>query len=237
MQELSLSVGEPFTSPAWGSNFVVFAGDTGYPVPEPQTKEYISRCCKYARHYNVWLVPERFILMGHQCMGLINPEGKVLGAQKAIYNSPVFNVTGKKNSALEIFSTEFGGIFLCVDVDIYRPEISRIASGMGAQIIICSQSIRQGDYSSHMVLTGVWNAAQLAAAYVIAVTNQFNCVCVPVDFTPLRDGFINSPNLKMPMTARIMVDNLDKLRRSKPLNRKFYAIHRGELIGQLTVDS
>ena len=237
MQELSLSVGEPFTSPAWGSNFVVFAGETGNPVPEPQTKEYIRRCCKYARHYNVWLVPERFILMGYQCMGIIDPGGKVLGAQKAIYNSPVFKATEKKSSELEIFSTGFGNIFLCVDVDIYRPEIPRIVSNMGAQIIICSQSLGRGDYSSHMVLTGAWNAAQLAGTYVIAVTNQFNCVCVPVDFTPLRDGFINPPNLKMPMTARIMADKLDNLRMPKPLNRKFYDTHRGELIGQLIIDS
>ena len=231
MIELSLSVGEPFTSPAWGGNFVVFAGETGLPVPEPHTKEYIQRCCKYAKHYGVWLVPERFILMGYQCMGLINPQGKVLGAQKAICNGPVYKAGGKKTSQPELFSTEFGSIFLCVDVDIYRPEIARVVSGMGAQIIICSQSIQRGDYSSHMVLTGAWNAAQLAMTYVIAVTNQFNCVCVPIEMTTLRDGFLVPPNLKLPMTQRIAAEKLDNLIRPKPLNRKFFAANRAELIG------
>ena len=230
-QELSLSVGEPFTSPAWGSNFVVFAGETGHPVPEPQTKEYMRRCCKYARRFNVWLVPERFILMGYQCMSLITPEGKVMGAQKAFYNSPVFKATGKRSALAEIFPTDFGSIFLCVDVDVYRPEVTRIASNMGAQIIVGSQSIQRGDYSSHMVLTGAWNAAQLAGCYMVAVTNQFNCVCAPIALTPLRDGFLNPPNLKTPLIQRLKAERLADLQRPKPLNRKLYALHRGELIG------
>lgn len=231
MTELSLSVGEPFTSPAWGSNFVVFASESAHPIPEPQTKEYLGRCCKYAKHHGTWLVPERFILMGYQCMGLINPQGKVQGAQKAVCNGPTFKSMAKRSALLEIFQTEFGSIFLCVDVDIYRPEIARIAGNMGAQIIITLQSIGKGDYSSHMVLTGAWSAAQLASAYVIAVTNQFNSVCAPTEMTTLRDGFLNPPNLKMPMIQRIMADKLDSLPKQKALSRKFYAVHRQELIG------
>ena len=232
MEELALSVGEPFTSPAWGSNFVVFAGETGQPIPEADTKEYLGRCCKYAKHFQAWLVPERFILMGYQCMGLINPEGKVLGAQKAICNGPAFKSQAKRSATLEVFHTQIGSIALCVDVDVYRPEITRIASNMGAQIIICSQSINQGDYSSHMVLTGAWNAAQIAGAYVIAVTNQFNCVCAPIESTTLRDGFLNPPNLKMPMIQRMVANKLEGLPKPRALSRRFYALHRAELIGE-----
>ena len=57
MKELFLSVGEPFTSPVWGANFVVFASEGGLPVPEDKTKEYMRRCCKYAALHKVWLVP------------------------------------------------------------------------------------------------------------------------------------------------------------------------------------
>jgi len=230
MKELSLSVGEPFTSPAWGSNFVVFATESGEPVPELQTKEYMRRCCKYAKHYDVWLAPERFILMGYQCMCIISPQGNVVGAQKAIHSSPAFRPAGKKSAALEVFVTEFGGIALCVDVDVYRPEFCRIAAALGAQIVICSQTIRRGDYSTHMVLTGAWNAAQLAHIYVVAVTNQFNCVCAPATLSPLGDGFLSAPNLKLPMTQRINAERLADVSPLKPLNRKLYAIHRDELI-------
>ena len=231
MTELALSAGEPFTSPAWGSNFVVFAGESGRPVPEGESKKYIERCCKYARHYSVWLVPERFILLGYQCMGLINPEGKVLGAQRAVFNGPTIKSIAKRSSMLQIFHTEFGSILLCVDVDVYHPEVIRVAANMGGQIFICSQSIAAGDYSSHMVLTGCWNAAQLSGGYVVAVTNQFNCVCAPVALTTLRDGFINTPGLKLPLTARIMADKLENVPKRAALNRRFYALHRGELIG------
>lgn len=232
MKELSLSVGEPFTSPAWGGNFVVFATESGAPVPEPQTKEYMRRCCKYARHYEAWLVPERFILMGYQCMCLISPEGKVIGAQKGLYGGPTFKAKGKKSTALEVFPTEFGSIALCVDVDIFRPEVARIAGAMGAQFIICSQTVKRADYGSHVILTGVWNAAQLAGVYVISVSNQFNCVCAPIDISPLEDGFVTPPNLKMPLTQILRAERLESSERLKPLNRKLYALHRSDLIGR-----
>ena len=231
MTYLMLSIGEPFTSPAWESNFVVFAGESGHPIPEPYTKDYLRRCSKYAKHYGVWLVPERFILLDHQCMGLISPQGKMVGAQRAVFAGPCFRPQAERSCVVEVFPTEFGGIFLCVDVDIYRPEVARIAGGMGAQIIVCSQSISRGDYSSHMVLTGAWNAAQLAGCYCAATTNQFSCVCAPPPVTPLLDGFLNPPSPKMPMTARLSADKLDQLRRPKSLSRKFYALHREELIG------
>ena len=231
MKELTISVVEPFTSPAWGSSFAVFSSDTGLPIPEAQSKDYLRRCCNYAQRYEVWLVPERFIISEHQCMGLVNPGGEVMGVQKAIHDSPAFKSSGKENTKLEVFSTGPGGVFLCVDADIYRPEVACIAGNMGAQVIICSQSIASEDYSNHMVLTGVWNAAQLAGVYVVAATNQFNCVCAPIELTPLGDGFLNAPGLKMPMTQRLSTDKLGKLRKPKALNRKFYAIHREELIG------
>jgi len=231
MSELTLSVVEPLTSPAWGSNFAVFSGDTGLPIPEAGAKEYLRRCCNYAQRYEVWLVPERFILSGRQCMGLITPQGEVMGVQKAIYDSPTFKSSGKESVRLEVFSTGMSGVCLCVDADIYRPEVACIAGNMGAQVIVCSQSIASEDYANHMVLTGVWNAAQVAGVYVVAATNQFNCVCAPIELTPQRDGFLNPPGLKMPMIQRLSPDKLNKLRKPKALNRKFYAVHREELIG------
>ena len=230
MTELVLSVGEPFTSPAWGCNFVVFAGDRARPIPEQQTKEYLRGCIKYARHYETWLVPERFILLEHQCMGLISPEGKMVGAQRAVFGSPVFRPHAERNPVVEVFPTPLGKVFLCVDADVYHPEIAGVARGLGAQIIVCSQSILEEDYASHMVVTGAWNAAQLAGCYLVAVASQFACVCAPLELTPKRDGFLNPPGLKKPMTGRLDVDMLESMCRPKPLNREFYALHREELV-------
>ena len=130
MTELHLSIGEPFTSPAWGANFVLFAG--GDPILEDTSKDYLRRVCKYARTHGVYLVPERFMLLGYQCLCLVYPQGKGLGAQKGLHRGALDRV-GKRAGSMDILRTEFGGIFLCVDVDIYHPEVARIAGGIGAQ--------------------------------------------------------------------------------------------------------
>lgn len=224
-----MSAAEPFSSPAWGSNFVVFTSESGAVIPETLVKAYLNRACKYAKHYNVYLVPERFMLMDYHCMALISPKGEVLGAQKAVFMNPS-NRAGKRGAGLEVFRTEFGGIFLCVDVDVYHAEVCRCAAGMGAQIIVCSQFITRAEYGSHLVISGSWNASQLNRAYVVAVSGPFNCVCAPIPISTHSDGFIVPPNLKLPMTARLHVDKLSSVRAMPQLGRKFYAIHRTELL-------
>lgn len=227
MTEMNVSIAEPFTSPAWGSNFAVFSG--GELVAEDSSKELMRRACKYARHHKVYLVPQMFMLMGYRCMCLISPDGKVLGAQKALYRNTTSRI-GKHSSELEIINTEFGGILLCVDVDVYRPEVSRIATGMGAQYMISSQSITNEDYNSSMVLTGVWNAAQTSNIYTIATSNQFSCICAPYLATRHGDGFICTPSVKTPMTAALDIADLKKAKSPFRLSRQFYATHRSDLI-------
>lgn len=226
MTELHLCVSEPFLSPAWGSNFVLFTGDS--PVPEDASREYLRKVCKYAKTHGVYLVPQRFMLMGYQCMGLISPDGKVLGAQKALHINTLDRI-GKRSGVIDIVSTPFGGVFLCVDVDIYHPEIPRIAASMGAHFIFCSQRIHHGDYSSNMVLTGPWNAAQAAGVYVVATSGDYNCICAPLPLTKHEDGFVAQPGLKTPLTAALQGEKLQTLTPPYRLSRRFYAVHRGDL--------
>lgn len=229
MTELALSFVEPFSSPAWGSNFAVFTSASGMLIPENLTKIYLNRTVKYAKYHGVYLVPERFMLAGYQCMCVISPDGRVLGAQKSLYLNPQ-NTQLKRSSHLEVFNTEFGCIFLCVDIDVYHPEVCRIAAGMGAQIIICSQYLTKAEYGGHLVVSGCWNAAQLNGVYAIAASGPFNCVCAPCAISTHGDGFIVPPNLKLPMTARIHVEKLSSISGKPRLGRKFYAIHREELL-------
>lgn len=230
MQELSLSIGEPFTSPAWGSNFVVFSGDPGELIGEADAKDYMRRACKYARLYQVYLVPERFVLLGYQCMCLISPQGKVIGAQKSTHLRLPAKPGGKRGVTLEVFSTEFGGVFLCVDVDVYHPEVARIAAEMGAHYMICAQEMGRADYSTSMVLSGIWSASQHNSLFGIAVCNQFHCVCAPLAITPMQDGFFVKPTLKTPVTIKLLADDLAAAPRRRLLSRKLYAVHRAELL-------
>lgn len=230
VQELSLSIGEPFTSPAWGSNFVFFSGDPGGVIPEEESKEYLRRVCKYARMHQVYLVPERFMLMNYQCMCLISPQGKMLGAQKATHLYLPAQPGSKRGIVIDVFSTEFGGIFLCVDVDVYHPEVLRIAAEMGAQYVFCAQQISREDYSSHMVLSGIWNGAQANNLFAVAVSNQFHSVCAPLALSPHGDGFLVKPTMKTPVSAQMQADDLARIPRRRLLGRKLYAVHRGELL-------
>ena len=232
MTELILGVGEPFASPAWGSNFVVFTGETGEPVSEENAKAYLSKACRYARSYGVYLVPERLVLMGYQCLCLLSPAGMVLGAQKSAYASPSRR-GGKRSTTLEVLSTEFGGIFLCVDADVYHPEVARYAAGLGAQIYVCSQQLSRLEYGSHLVVSGVWSVAQQNRAFSIGVSGQYHCVCAPLQLTTHADGFVAPPNLRLPMTARIDASQLASVPPRPALSRRFYATHRDELIRPL----
>lgn len=224
---LHLSIGEPFTSPAWGSNFVVFSGSET--ISESFTREYIKKACKYAEHYSVYLVPQRFMLMDCQCMCLISPKGRVIGAQKGIYINTQAKI-GQRSSEIAVFTTEFGGIFLCVDVDIYYPEVAQIAHTMGAQYIVCSQFVAETDNSSSMVFSGAWNAAQTARLFVIDTGNRFHCVCAPLTLTKHRDGFVVSPGLHMPTTASLQADDLRLCALRPHLSRQFYHFHRTDLM-------
>lgn len=230
MEQLSLSVGEPFLSPAFNSNFAVFSNDRGGMIAQEDTEEYLRKVCRYAKHYGVWLVPERFVLMGYQCLCLISPKGEVVGAQKAVFLNTALKQTLKRSTALQVWDTEFGGIFLCVDVDIYHPEVARIAYNMGARIIVGVQQIGQGDYAGNMVVSGGWSAAQTNGVYVIGVSNQFNCVSAPIPLTPHRDGFLVPPSLKLPLTAKLDVRRLESVQPRSPLSRKLLSVHREDLI-------
>lgn len=229
MTTLLLGIGEPFSSPAWGSNLMVFSSASGEPIPENQTKSYLSKSCRYAKHYGVYLVPERFMMLDYQCMCLISPEGKVLGAQRAIYRN-LDNPKGIQESTLDVISTEFGNVFLCVDVDIYHPEILRLAANIGTQIVICSQQIADMDYSTNMVVSGVWGAAQENNLFSVGVSNHYHCVCAPHSMSPQKDGFLVSPTLKMPTTAKLNADRLSMLPGRKFLSRRLYAMHKKEML-------
>ena len=228
MTTLHLSIGEPFTSPAWGSNMVVFSSASGEAIAQDSVKEYLSKACRYAKHYKVYVVPERFFMLDYHSMCLISPEGKVMGAQRAVHLNLSWQ-QGRRAEQLLPIRTEFGMIFLCVDVDIYHPEITRVAEAMGSQIVICSQHIQVGDYNTGMVINGVWGAAQNCSLFVVGVSNQYNGVCAPRRLTENDDGFVITPRVKMPVTAQIQAENLKRVPMRSSLSRRFYVAHHKDL--------
>lgn len=228
MAMMKLSIGRPFYSPAWGSNTVMFSSESGLPVSEEQVKDYLVKCCKYALRHNVYLVPEKFVTLGIQCMCLISPKGKVIGAQQQIFSNPEENV--KTNNAIDLITTEFGDIFLAVDNDIYHPEIGKILFNMGASYIFSLQRLDNDDVVDQKMVAGPWNQAQSNNLYVVAGSNNANCICAPKKLTRHGDGFLLKPTDSMTSTINIVTERLESLPLKPLLSRRFYLMHRKDLM-------
>ena len=141
------------------SDLVVFSDVKSY-IPEWDTPDYLNACRKYAMKNNVYLVPSRFVVNNILYLCLFSPKGEVLGIQGATHRNLYNQAELSQYDKIEPIQTPIGNIFLCVDVDIYHPQVLRIARMKGAQIVIASQFIDSYQLSRHMLTTGIWNAAQ-----------------------------------------------------------------------------
>ncbi|WRS28336.1 hypothetical protein U6B65_04170 [Oscillospiraceae bacterium MB08-C2-2] len=230
MEMLKLSVGEPFSSPAFNSNFVVFSDLSCPYIPEEQTRKYLAACCRYARQYHIHLVPHRFVLQNFLCMCLISPDGRVLGAQRACYVNLLDDTDFERGTDISSLDTVFGPLFLCVDVDIYHPLVCEAASRLGAKIIISSQFIRLQQYGSHMVINGAWNVAQTNHVFVVSVTNHASAVCIPAAISQEKDGFFVPPSGKFPFTAALDISQLNTVRSKPFLGNTLLHVHMEQLL-------
>lgn len=228
VKTLIVGLGEPFSSPTWGSNVVVFSSADGQPIGEAGVQDYLRRVSAYARNNQVYLVPERFILTGHHCMCLIGPDGRVLQAQKALHLAPEHRHL-ERGKTIDLVQTEFGTIFLCVDVDIFYPEVVRIAANRGADYIITSGYLPEDVYTNHKIVAGPWNASQSNHVFVIAATNKYHCVTAPRIIKQYKQGFVVPPSLSMPMSAATKASVLEQLPVRPLLDSRVYLNHKEQL--------
>lgn len=185
---------------------------------------YIS----YAKYYNLFLVPPLFIHDDYLCLCLIDKRGQILGISKATHlNLSLFNNLKRCND-IYVLNTQFGNIFLCVDVDIYKPEVLRIATSLGAKIIINSQIFKKEDFSKEMILAGPWQEAQQNCIYVVNANNISSSIIGPCKTSHDGSGFINSK------VAHLKAEDLKKAYEDFPIyeyfNYDLYENHKEELL-------
>ena len=97
-----------------------------------------------------------------------------------------------------------------MDVDIYHPQVLRIARMKGAQIVIASQFIDSYQLSRHMLTTGIWNAAQSNGVYVVGCCNCFSAVAAPCCLTQDESGYLVPPASSHSLFAKLYLNKLDK---------------------------
>lgn len=228
MGSFNLCISEPYKSPAWGSNFVVFQGSSGLAIEESQGREYMKKAIAYAKNFRVYLVPERMLIQNYNTMCLIDPQGDVVVAQQAIFldkTKPILS----QGDFLNVWQTPYGRVSLCPSVDIYHPEVPHLAYKKGAEVLVSMQHYTPEEYSVGRLLTGSWNASQSNPLMVVEVSNMGHCVCLPRELTKNKDGFAVSPSARLPLNKKYTFEQLETLPPRKMANRRIFMRHRAEL--------
>ncbi len=203
---LSLGLTQPFQPPLEGTQMVVFSDIKNY-TAEYEAPRYIKKCINYAKEYNVYLVTGRFVATNFLCMAFIGPDGQVIGVQRATHLNLTYQTALKRSTDLDLYDTPFGRIFLCVDVDIYHPEVLRSAVMRGAKLIISSQYIEFVDYGMHTILQGAYNAAMSYGATVVNVNNNSRCILAGKETARREEQFLLPLGTDLPVMLSIDLDD------------------------------
>lgn len=158
--------------------------------------KFISTAKGFAADNNIFLVPGLYIRDVYLCSCLIDNTGTIIGEQKGTHLNIKWFSDLKRAAEINVIETPIGLIFLCVDVDIYKPEVIRIAALSGAEILICSQFINSKDYSEEMILAGPWQEAQQNCLFILDSTNHGGNIIGPCNVTDDLTGYLARGGIK-----------------------------------------
>ena len=158
MQTLHAAVLTSRMPPLEGTQLAVFASAKNY-TPEYDSSKMLIAARRYARHYGVFVVPERFVAGGYLCLCLISPEGEVVGVQRACHLNLDYRGVFRRDDQIEVFDTPLGKIALIVDVDANMPQVNKCAVLKGANLLIQSQFVQLYDFFEERVHHSALNAA------------------------------------------------------------------------------
>lgn len=151
---------------------------------------YLDSFKEYARKYETFVVPGLYMEKGYLCLCLIDDRGDVIGVQRAIHKNISNFPSIKRDSKINIIDTPFAIVFLCVDIDIYRPEVIRAAVALGAEVIVSIQYIEEKRYNEAMILAGAWQNAQQNCVYIVNAHNFGGDIIGPCETASDFSGFI-----------------------------------------------
>lgn len=212
MQDFIVAILNENTKPSVEGQLVVISGADKEAI-DSREGDFLEKWCEFSAINKVFIVPGLYIEDNYLCLSLIDDKGKRIGKQKAchinIENFPEL----KRDSNLNIIDTPFARVFLCVDVDIYKPEVVRAAVFSGAEIIISVQYIQGNRYNESMVLAGAWQNAQQNCVYIINAHNFGGNIIGPCETTEDLSGFIK--RMRGPSESDFISANLSNKARDK----------------------
>lgn len=192
------------------SDLVIFSDEREY-IPNGDTQSYLKHCSLYAKEHQVFLVPHRLVIDNILYLCLFDPSGSIVGLQGALHRNSRTQSHLDLYSKLNILQTRIGNIFLCVDTDIYYPELLRYAKLKGANLVISSQYIPKNELKPKLITTGIWNAAQQNYFYVVNCTNLYSAISAPIEITSDQTGFLIQPEENRKISFKLDFSKLQNI--------------------------
>ncbi|MGN0663603.1 MAG: hypothetical protein ACI4L5_00860 [Negativibacillus sp.] len=209
MSRTVVCVTEAFGKPKALSDLVIFSDYRPY-IPTGDLQSYLKYCSTYAREHKVFLVPHRFVVDHVLYLCLFDRNGSIVGYQGAMHRNLSSQNVLEPYSTVHVMQTSIGNLFLCVDTDIYYPEVLRLAKLKGADLVISSQFIHSYDFKPKRITTGIWNAAQQNGLFVVGCSNAFTAVAAPWDITADKTGFLVQPEHSQHLFCKLFFNKLER---------------------------
>ncbi len=217
-----------------GVQLAVFPQDGLSVINNRSYSEFMQEAAEFAVRNNVYLVPGLYIKDNHLCLCVLDNQGRVAGEQQATHLNTAWFGDLERSPEIKVIDTPFARLFLCVDIDIFKPEALRIAALLGAEIVVSSQYIRESDFNEAMVLAGAWQESQQNCLYVLNSTNCGGHIIGPCAVTDDLSGFLarGEAPLYAQLSAAKRQEAYNEFPVFKSLNLELYQHHRQELQGE-----
>ncbi len=171
LNDAVISIVSGLSPPPVASQLVICCTSKAYAL-QHQAARILRKASCYASLYGVYFVPQQFVCGGYLCLCLLAPDGRLVGAQRAITLNLNHRGSFLRHNRLDLCETSLGKIALLVDVDINMPEITRACALAGAQLVVSNQYIHPADFFEDRLLYGAVNAATSNGIPVAAVAGR-----------------------------------------------------------------
>lgn len=202
--------------PAKDTVMVLFADDT-LRGTKSDSHKHLQQCTAYAKQYKVYLVTGLFVHDENLCLCLIGPSGELLCRQGASQLSERLSAKLRPSLTQYVTQTPLGAIALCVDADIYFPQVLRTVARKGADIVISIQQVQEDIDPSVRLKATVWNAAQTNNLYVVNLSANGCVVACPAAVTRNRDGYLVRRTSIVPIRFGLSLQKLAEVRARVPI--------------------
>ncbi|GAW91797.1 nitrilase-related carbon-nitrogen hydrolase [Calderihabitans maritimus] len=165
---------------------------------------------------------------------LYGPEGKqILGQMQTHLSREEEELGFNRGVELETAETEIGRIGLVVGTDVWYPEVSRILTLQGAELLVALTAVAE-PYNPWVQLAGMWQEVQ--QNQVFAVESPFTgrwrdcryagCATIyaPCEITEGEQGFLaksDKPTGSQLVVGELAWEKLKQIRESYPIYRHF----------------